>query len=103
MTTTAAYVGEACRLYVMVALAAAVVGKSMAMDDFRLAWTRSGLKPSSPLQVTHIWKQNGQEQRRSEQIPAGSVLASYRIDIPDGVAVDNEAIVFETPGQEELR
>jgi hypothetical protein len=77
--------------------------ESMAMDDFRLAWTRSGLKSSSPLQVTHIWKQNGQEQRRSEQIPAGSVLASYRIDIPDGVAVDNEAIVFETPGQGELR
>ncbi|HEX8468262.1 MAG TPA: MauE/DoxX family redox-associated membrane protein [Allosphingosinicella sp.] len=35
MTTTAAYAGEACRLYVMVALAAAVAGKAMAMDDFR--------------------------------------------------------------------
>jgi hypothetical protein len=35
MTTMAAYAGEACRLYVIVALAAAVAGKSVAMDDFR--------------------------------------------------------------------
>lgn len=35
MTTMAAYAGEACRLYVMVALAVAVAGKAMAMDDFR--------------------------------------------------------------------
>jgi hypothetical protein len=35
MTTTAAWAGEACRLYVMVALAAAVAGKAMAIDDFR--------------------------------------------------------------------
>ncbi|HEX9947277.1 MAG TPA: MauE/DoxX family redox-associated membrane protein [Allosphingosinicella sp.] len=35
MTTTAAYAGEACRLYVMVALAAAVAGKTMSIDDFR--------------------------------------------------------------------
>lgn len=33
--TTAAYAGEACRLYVMVALAAAVIGKARAMEDFR--------------------------------------------------------------------
>jgi hypothetical protein len=30
-----AFTGEACRLYVMVALAAAVAGKSIALDDFR--------------------------------------------------------------------
>lgn len=35
MTTMGAYAGEACRLYVMVALAAAVAGKAMAMEDFR--------------------------------------------------------------------
>lgn len=35
MTTMAAYAGEASRLYVMVALAAAVAGKARAMDDFR--------------------------------------------------------------------
>ncbi|MEA3011147.1 MAG: hypothetical protein QOJ91_2839 [Sphingomonadales bacterium] len=35
MTGTAAYAGEACRLFVMVALAAAVAGKTMAIDDFR--------------------------------------------------------------------
>ncbi|HEX8307970.1 MAG TPA: MauE/DoxX family redox-associated membrane protein [Allosphingosinicella sp.] len=35
MTSLAAFSGEACRLYVMVALAAAVAGKSMAIDDFR--------------------------------------------------------------------
>ena len=35
MTTMAAYAGEACRLYVMVVLAAATAGKAMAMDDFR--------------------------------------------------------------------
>jgi hypothetical protein len=74
---------------------------SMAIDDFRLASLRSDLEPSSPLRVTNLWKENGTARRHTELIRAGQLSGAYRIDIPGGVTVDNDALILECPKQEE--
>ena len=72
---------------------------SMAIDDFRLAYVRSGFRSTSPVNVTHVWKENGTERRRSENIPTGITETSYTLEIPTGADVVNEALIMECPAE----
>jgi len=69
--------------------------RGLAIDDFRLAVTTIPGPPSSALEVTHLWKENGVARKSSQRIPAGTDRRRYSIDIPSGVIVTNEAVIFE--------
>jgi hypothetical protein len=71
--------------------------QSMAIDDFRLAYVRSNLRPASPVIVTHVWKENGTERRHIEQIPPDQLPKSYHLKIPDRAQIANEALIMECP------
>ena len=66
----------------------------MGLDSFRLAVEKKG-GGSSPLEVTHVWRENGAAKTRTERILAG--VAGYRdaIEIPQSAQVVNEAVIFE--------
>jgi hypothetical protein len=72
---------------------------SMAMDDFRLAYVRSVPRTTSPLTITHVWKENGDERRHVESIASGEKRNSYRLEIPVGANVINEALIMECPAE----
>lgn len=63
----------------------------MAVDDIRLA-TYSRAAGASPLQVTHVWRENGTERRHTH---AGQ--ASYVVDVPADAKIENLQIVLECP------
>jgi hypothetical protein len=69
----------------------------MAIDNFRLAAINSRNQSSSPIQITQIWKQNGILKSHSEPIGAGIKDHSFRIDIPEGATVENQAVILECP------
>ena len=69
--------------------------RGLAIDDFRLAVTTIPGPPSSTLEVTHLWKENGVTRKSTQRIPAGTDRRRYSIDIPSGVTVTNEAMIFE--------
>lgn len=68
--------------------------QGMAVDSFRIAVERPGAAHSSPLEVTHVWKQDGSSRTATQQLAAGVSEQSYSIDIPAGARVSNEAIIF---------
>ena len=70
--------------------------QGMAMDDVRLALTRSA-SGSSPLVITHEWLENGTKKTRTQRVSSKATEARYNIDIPDGVSVSPEALVMEIP------
>ena len=66
---------------------------SMAIDDFRLAYVRSGFRSASPVNVTHVWKENGTERRRSRKYPDWNYRDNRTsLEIPTGADVVNEAL-----------
>jgi hypothetical protein len=69
----------------------------MAIDNFRLAAINSRNQSSSPIQITQIWKQNGILKSHSESIGAGIKDHPFRIDIPGGATVENQAVILECP------
>jgi hypothetical protein len=71
--------------------------QDMAIDSFRLATETDAAKPSSPLTITHTWKENGISKTLSKNIPAGTTADHYSIDIPAGVSVSPEAVIFDCP------
>ncbi len=70
--------------------------QGMGLDTVRLAAVRSGLQSGSPLQITHVWNENGKRRERAELIRAGQVHSTYRIRIPLDAVVSNEALIFES-------
>ena len=67
------------------------------MDTLRLAAVRDGLHSQSPLQITHVWMENGKRRERVEGIAANQARKSYKILIPSDATVSNEALVLENP------
>jgi hypothetical protein len=63
----------------------------MAVDDIRLA-TYSRAVGASPLQVTHMWRQNGQERSQTH-----TGQSNYVIDLPADAKIENLQIVLECP------
>jgi hypothetical protein len=73
--------------------------ESMAIDDFRLAYIRSGLRSESPLTVTHQWRENGTARSKAVVIPPGEVRKAYSLELPVDVNVTNEAFIIECPAK----
>ena len=69
--------------------------QGMAVDALRLAAVRSGLRSAGQLRITHVWTENGKQRRQAERIAAGQTSGGYRIRIPAGAEVVNEALIFE--------
>ena len=76
---------------------------SMAIDDFRLAYFRSGLRSASPVLVTHLWKENGAERSHVQSIPAAQAGKSYDFELPVNTHVVNEALIMESPSESAQR
>ena len=68
--------------------------RDLAIDNFRLAVETNG-RGESAIDVTHVWRENETAKRRTQRIPAGSGSYQYVVEIPSGVKVVNEAIIFE--------
>lgn len=66
----------------------------VAIDDFRLAYIRSGLRSSNGT-VTHVWRENDVEKRRTEPIAEGA--RAYSIELPTGSTIQNIALIMECP------
>ena len=69
--------------------------RDLALDHFRLASQTSGDGNASPLDVTHVWKENGTVKTFTQRIPAGANRSRYAVEIPQGAKVTNEALIFE--------
>ena len=69
--------------------------RDLALDQFRLAVETKAAPSASPLEVTHIWTQDGTHKTMTQRIPAGVAEYHYSIEIPPGAKVVNEAVVFE--------
>jgi hypothetical protein len=70
--------------------------RGMAIDDFRLAAVRAAAK-SSPLNIIHVWNENGTERRYVQRVAESERPLSYAIDIPENTLVENRAVVYECP------
>jgi hypothetical protein len=68
--------------------------QDLALDHFRLA-TFVKATGSSPLEVTHVWKENGVERTASRQVSAAAAPLRYTIDTAPGAKIVNESIIFE--------
>jgi len=70
--------------------------QGLAIDSLRLAVVRQGLRSRNPLQVTHVWSENGKRRERVERVAPGEAGKSYRIDIPLDATVANQSLVFQS-------
>ena len=73
--------------------------QNVALDHVRLAMETQAPNGSSPLEVSHLWKENGVSRSFRRTIPAGVTAHNYVIDLPAGAQISNEAIVFECKRQ----
>jgi len=69
--------------------------RGLALDDFRMAVETAGEPGSSPLQITHRWKENGVAKSASQLIPPGTKHLDYAILTTPGAKIVNDALVFE--------
>jgi len=49
----------------------------------------------SPVEVTHVWKEDGVEKRFIQRVPAGMRNLPYAIEIASGARIVNTAVIFE--------
>ncbi|MFN7997471.1 MAG: hypothetical protein U0Q18_27890 [Bryobacteraceae bacterium] len=68
--------------------------QDLAVDSFRLAAETKQPPSSTPLEVTHTWKEDGIARSKTEHIPAGAGEYRYVIEIPPDKKVENEAVIF---------
>jgi hypothetical protein len=69
--------------------------RGLALDDFRMAVETAGEPGSSPLQITHQWRENGVAKSASRLIPPGTKHLDYAVATTHGAKVVNDALVFE--------
>lgn len=69
--------------------------RDLALDHIRLATETQPPAGTSPLVVSHTWKEGEIPKTYSATIPPGALDHRYTIDIPVGAKVADEAIVFE--------
>jgi hypothetical protein len=67
----------------------------LAIDDFRLSAESIPAPGACPVEITHLWKENGSDRSATRQIPAGTLRMNYTIDTTPGAAVSNEALIME--------
>jgi hypothetical protein len=68
--------------------------RDLAIDNFRLAVETIG-RGESPVEVTHVWKEDGVEKRFIQRVPAGMRNLPYAIEIASGARIVNTAVIFE--------
>jgi hypothetical protein len=73
--------------------------QGLAMDSPRAAAIRGGGQARNPLEITHVWTQNGNRRARTARADAGERQKSYAIEIPLDSSVVNEALIFENAGK----
>lgn len=69
----------------------------LALDDIRLSAESVPATGACPIQITHLWKENGADRSATRHIPAGKLELNYTIDTSSRAAVANEALVIECP------
>jgi hypothetical protein len=69
--------------------------QDLGLDHFRLATETKAPAGSSPLELTHIWREDGAVKKFTQRIPAGATELNYFIDIPAGANVVNDTVIFE--------
>lgn len=69
--------------------------QDLALDHVRLATEIQPAAGSSPLVVSHLWKEGGISKSFTVTVPPGAASQRYAIEIPAGSQVADEAIIFE--------
>lgn len=67
--------------------------KNMAFDDVRLATVEKVKAVSTSVTVTHLWSVDGKQNKFTEAID-GDQTKNYSVTIPDGVNIENEALIL---------
>lgn len=67
----------------------------LAIDDFRLSAESIPAQGACPVEITHLWKENGSDRSTTRHIPAGTLRMNYTIDTTPGAAVSNEAVIMK--------
>ena len=73
--------------------------EGMGLDMLRFAVNRSGRRVISPLQITHVWSEGGQEHQQRQNILPGKLHQAYTVPIPAGAAIVNRALILESPAR----
>ncbi len=71
--------------------------KGMGMDSPRLAVLSPRPESTSSLVITHRWSSGGQVKEQIERIEDPRLPRGYRVDVPAGANVINEAVIFYCP------
>jgi hypothetical protein len=76
--------------------------QGIAMDTPRLAAVREGLHSRDPIEITHVWRQNGERHELVKRILGRETRQSYPVEVSPGAAVTNEALILENPAPHEI-
>ena len=71
--------------------------RGMAIDDFRLAAISAANLSSSALQITHLWRENGQSKKYVQSIASKQATRKYSVQTSDTATIVNEAVIMESP------
>ena len=69
----------------------------LALDDIRLSAESVPATGACPLQITHLWKEDGADRSATRQVPDRRLEWNYTIDTSSSAAISNEALVIECP------
>ncbi len=69
--------------------------RNMAIDDFRLAAISPAAPSSSTLQITHLWRENGQARKHIQSIGDPRARQNYSVPASDTAIITNEAVIME--------
>jgi len=69
--------------------------RDLALDSVRMAAETSATGVAQPLEITHVWKEDGVEKRSTRTIDAGAKTASYSVDSAPNARIENGAVIFE--------
>ncbi len=68
--------------------------RGMAIDDVRLAAISPTVPSQSTLQITHLWRENGQPKKQTQAFTAPQI---YAVQTSPTAAIVNEALILECP------
>ena len=70
--------------------------QGIAIDDFRLAAIRPSGRAATPIEITHLWRDEGVERSYIQHVEPSVTSLKYAIDLPAGRSVANEALILES-------
>ena len=69
--------------------------RGLAVDDFRLAYQVPGASHGCPLEITHVWLENGVEKRSVMRPPDPGAEWRYNVDTAPSAQITDRALIFE--------